>query len=172
MAQDKNESSPPSTTTRQQAPSVYDPFSTLRQQVDRLFDDFGRWPSLWGGEAARPMQEWIGGNWGAIDVSETDEAFRISVELPGCEEKDIDISARSDVLTIRAEKRAERSEEKKKNYHLTERRFGAFARSFRIPEQVDEEHISASFRNGVLELVMPKTAEAKKQARRIEVRSD
>ena len=103
-----------------------------------------------------------------MDVVETDEAFEVTAELPGMTEKDVDVSIAESVVTIRGEKKSER-EEKKGELHLRERSFGTFTRSFRMPENVKEDGISARFDKGVLTLTLPKTEKSQPQARKIEV---
>ncbi len=148
----------------------YDLFG-LRSQIDRLFDDFGlSWPRLGFLEPVfdRPTREWIGDNWGASDVSETDSTYRISIELPGCEEKDLDVTVANGTVNIRGEKKQE-SKETKEQYLSTGRRYGSFQQAFRIPDGVDAEKIAATFKNGVLELVLPKTETAKKSVKKIAI---
>jgi HSP20 family protein len=148
-----------------------DPFLGLRHQIDRLFDDFGfSWPHRGFLEQAfdRPTHEWVGDSWGASDVSETDGAYRISIELPGCEDKDLDVSIANGSVNIRGEKKQE-SKEAKEQYHAVGRRYGSFQQSFRLPGGVDAEKINATFKNGVLELTLPKTEAAKKSVRKIAV---
>ena len=150
-----------------------DPFVALRSQIDRVFDDFGfSWPHLGRGFVQqtfdRPMREWFGDNWGASDLSETDTAYRITIELPGCEEKDLDVSVANDAISIRGEKKQE-SKEAKEQYHAVGRRYGSFQQSFRLPDGVDAEKVSATFKNGVLEIILPKTETAKKSTRKIPV---
>jgi HSP20 family protein len=105
-----------------------------------------------------------------VDISETDSAYEISAELPGIDEKDIDLDLSEGMLTLRAEKREEREEEKK-NYHLTERSFGSVRRSFRVPDGVDVGKIKAEFSKGVLNVRLPKSKEAKSKQRRIPVKA-
>ena len=104
------------------------------------------------------------------DISETDSTYKISVELPGIDEKDIELGLSDGMLTLKAEKKEER-EEKKKDYHLTERRYGLVRRSFRIPEGVETDKIKAAFSKGVLEVSLPKTKEVQARQRRIPVKS-
>ncbi|MGQ7793865.1 Hsp20/alpha crystallin family protein [Faunimonas sp. B44] len=163
---------PGQTSAPQPAPA--EPFTLLRRQMDRLFDDFqtslpvfGR--SLWESDLARPVLEWVGGNWGAVDLSEGDSAYCIAVELPGCDEKDLDIGFANGMITIKAEKRQETKEEKE-DFHLSERRYGSFRRSFRVPEGVDADSIEATFKNGVLTLSIPKTEQARQATKKIAVK--
>jgi HSP20 family molecular chaperone IbpA len=85
----------------------------------------------------------------AVDVTQTDKGYEITAELPGMEEKDIDVKLTNGILTIRGEKRDEK-EEKKKDYYMRERSFGSFERSFQVPDNVDADKIDASFKKGVL----------------------
>ena len=101
---------------------------------------------------------------------ETDDAVQITAELPGMSENDIDISLSDGVLTLKGEKKDEKEVEDK-GYYLSERRFGFFQRSFRLPEGIDEDRIEASFDKGVLKITLPKTQEATKQAKKISVKS-
>jgi HSP20 family protein len=144
------------------------PFESFRREVDRMFDDFlggfGRFPSR---SLARDELPFISSP--PIDVVEKDDAFQITAELPGLDQKDIEVKCTDSTLTIKGEKRQE-MEENKKNYFVSERRFGSFQRTFRIPEMVDASKIDASFRNGVLTLMLPKTTDAQKRERKIDVK--
>lgn len=102
------------------------------------------------------------------DVVETDALVTLSVELPGLEQKDIDVSVEDGILTIRGEKNEEKKEENKK-YHLLERTYGSFQRSFTVPRGVDSSKISAEFEKGVLKVMMPKTEDARAKGRQIPV---
>jgi HSP20 family protein len=137
-----------------------DPFTALRREMDRLFDSFGRdvgWSA--GGAAAMTP---------SIDVSETDTEIRIDADLPGVEEKDVDVAISDNVLTIKGEKRAEK-EEKKKDFHLVERSYGSFSRSFTLPFAVDANKAKATFKNGVLSISLPKPPEVKAKAKKIAI---
>jgi HSP20 family protein len=152
------------------------PFESLRQEVDRLFDEFH--PFSWRFPFARPsralelslprFESWQVAP--AIDLAESDGEYEITAELPGMDEKNIDIKLSNGTLTIKGEK-SEEKEQKDKEYYLSERRYGSFQRSFQLPEGVDAEKIAASFAKGVLTVKLPKTAEAKKAAKKIEVKA-
>jgi HSP20 family protein len=105
-----------------------------------------------------------------VDVSEDDKAFHITADLPGITEKDSNVTLSGDTLTIGGERREER-EEKDRNYHFSERRFGSFLRAFSLPAGVDRDKIEANFKNGVLSVTLPKTPEAMQQQKRIEVKT-
>ena len=104
------------------------------------------------------------------DVSETDNAYEITAELPGMDEKNVEVKVANGVLTIRGEKQDEK-EEKKKGYHMRERSYGSFERSFQVPDGVDADKIEANFKKGVLTVILPKSAEAQKAEKKITVKS-
>lgn len=104
-----------------------------------------------------------------VNVEETDNEFIISAELPGMDKKDINIVVNNGVISISGEKKNE-SETKEKNYHRIERRYGKFERSFVLPEGVDHEKIEARYKNGVLELSLPKMEEAKPKQIEVKVK--
>jgi HSP20 family protein len=101
-----------------------------------------------------------------INVSETEKEIQVTAELPGIEEKDVEVTLDNGVLLIKGEKKAEK-EEKNKNYHRVERSYGAFTRSFTLPQTVSGEEAQAEYNNGVLRVTLPKREEAK--SRRIEI---
>ena len=155
------------------AGEVWRPFETLRKEVDRLFDDFG--DDFW----RRPFRSLAGleRSWAQkfvaappADVVETDKAYEITAELPGIDQKNIEVNVANGGITIRGEKKQE-TEEKNKDYYVSERRYGSFERYFSLPEGVDADKIEATFKNGVLKVTLPKTAEAQKPAKRIEVKA-
>ncbi len=149
------------------------PFRSLRQEMDRLFEDFERdwgWPRSTFGIEPFLRRELTFGGAPAVDVAESDKAYEITAELPGMAEKDVEVKLANGALTIKGEK-LEEKEEKKKNYHVSERRYGAFERSFRLPDGVDAGKIEASFKNGVLKVTLPKTLEAQKPEKKIEVKA-
>ncbi len=134
------------------------PFSALQQEIDRLFDGFSRGFS---GFPAREMMP-------SMDLSETDKEIEITAELPGLEEKDIQLNVADNVLTIRGEKKNER-EETKKDYHLVERSYGSFTRAVQLPEGVNADGIKAVMSKGVLKVTVPKPAPA--QTRKIDIKA-
>jgi HSP20 family protein len=149
------------------------PFDTLRKEIDRLFDDFR--PFGWRLPTARLDFDLpkFGSGWAvspAFDVVEKDNEYEITAELPGIDEKNVDIKLTNHTLTIKGEKQEEK-EEKDKDYYVSERRFGSFQRSFRVPEGVDTDKVDASFAKGVLKVKLPKTAEAKSAAKKVEVKA-
>lgn len=137
-----------------------DPFLAMQKEVNRLFEDFGR------GSVSRFASAEVVPR---IDVAETDSAIEVTAELPGIDEKDVDVVLRDDVLTIKGEKKSER-EEKKKDYHLVERSYGSFQRSIRLPFEADGETVKASFVKGVLKISVAKPTEVKEKTVKIPVR--
>jgi HSP20 family protein len=138
------------------------PIASLQREIDRAFETF--WSRF-------DASDWPGG--GSVlrsDMVETDDAVEVSVELPGMEMKDVEVTASGDMLTIRGEKRVERQADKT-GYYLSERSYGAIHRTIPLPPGVDGEKAEASFRNGVLTVKVPKTEEAQARVRRIEVQA-
>lgn len=132
-----------------------DPFFSLQREMNRLFDDAFRG---FGGQAT-PTQQRSGGVMEArMNVSETDKEFRISAELPGVDEKDVDVTLDGDLLTIRGEKKFEQERGgDQESYHFVERSYGSFQRSLQLPYAVRSEDVRAEFHNGVLTLTLPKS---------------
>lgn len=135
-------------------------FDRMRREMDRLWDSFFE---------RRPAKiEEEGEFLPALDLAETDNELVVKCEVPGLEPKDIDISLSDGMLTIKGEKKQER-EEKEADYHLVERSYGAFTRSIQLPKEVQGEKISASYKNGVLKVTLPKSEEAKKKEIKVKV---
>lgn len=120
-----------------------------KSEMDRLWDTFlfGRPRISWPTEE----EEWQP----AIDVAETEDELVVNVEIPGMDPKDIDVSVSEGTLLIKGEKKLE-AEEKEADYRLIERNYGTFIRSIRLPAEVQGDKISASYKNGVLTVVLPK----------------
>lgn len=143
-------------------------FDNLHREMDRLFDEFFRGTPF--RSVGLPETFAFGDVTPTIDVAEDDKAFRVSVELPGMDEKDIDLSLADGLLTIRGEKKREH-EDKGKDFYRKERSFGSFRRALPIPGDVDDSKIDAQFKKGVLMITLPKTEEAKKKVRHIDVKA-
>lgn len=143
---------------RRDAFSVQDVFGSLQREMDRVFDDFGRGFEAWNGRDLTPK----------FDVSETDSEIDITAELPGLEEKDVDVSLSDGALTISGEKKADK-EKKGKDYWYAERSYGAFSRRLPMPPGVDASSVKASMAKGVLSVTVTKPAGA--AAKKIEVKS-
>jgi len=135
-------------------------FERMRSEMDRLWNSFFERGTLRGEEGG----EWLP----SLDIAETKNEIVVKAEVPGLEAKDIDISLSEGLLTIKGDKKQER-EEKEENYHLVERSYGTFTRSIRIPNEVQSDKINASYKNGVLKIVLPKSEEAKKKEVKIKV---
>ena len=130
---------------------TYDPFATLQREVERVFEDFSRgFPTFSAGTTELTPK---------MDVSETDKEFELTFELPGLEEKDVEVNVADNVLTMRGEKKAEK-EHNDKNYCMTERSYGSFMRSVELPDGIDPEAIKATITKGVLKVIVPKPAPA------------
>jgi HSP20 family protein len=155
---------------------VPDVWQSFRAEMDRLFDRFAGgfgFPSLRRMFDIEPAWRSAGSfsfATPAIDMSEDEKAYKISAELPGLDARDIDISLSGDMLVLKGEKRQEK-EEKDKNYYVSERAYGSFQRAFELPASVDRDKVAADFAKGVLTITLPKTAQAQKPQKKIEVKS-
>ena len=136
----------------------------IREEMNRLFDDFFTgWP--WP-ERRKGLLE---GEWApSIDVAETDEEVVVTAELPGIKQDDVDITIIDDVLMLKGEKKEEK-EVKEKNYHRIERSYGSFQRSVRLPTGVQADKAKAKYKDGVLQVTIPKVEEAKPKQIKINV---
>lgn len=161
--------------------------TTLRDEINELFDRFSgvHWPH-WGRRRegdAWPASPWgrdpfAGFDWpapwaaqddlGRADLSETDEGYELQIDLPGMKKEDISVELSDGILSVSGERTDER-EDQRKGYYLSERSYGSVQRSFRVPDSVRTEDVKAQFSDGVLTLTLPRTEEARKSARRIDV---
>jgi len=144
-----------------------DPVAALQSDVNRAFADFLRLVNL-------PMAGWPAAFAGSgvgvqVDVEETDKEVKVSAELPGIDEADIDVRVSDGMLVISGEKRADR-EVDGNGYLLQERSFGRVERAVPVPDGIDADAAEATFKNGVLTITMPKTAQAQSSAKRIPVK--
>jgi HSP20 family protein len=151
-------------TSSNQAPVPYresemTPFFGLRREIDRLFDDMFRMPTLAGVGTM---------TWPSVEVSDSEREIRISAEIPGLSEKDVELTVHDGVLTLRGEKKSQ-TEDKDQGY--SERWYGRFERRIGLPSGVEEEKAQASFRDGVLTVTLPKSAEAT-SGRRIPINAE
>lgn len=165
--------------TVSKTPRVVEPrhlFDSLRHQVDRLFEDFSSSPlhlpfarhsfevePFW-------QRELLGSGIPAVDITEKEQSFEITAELPGMDEKNINITLNNGNLVLKGEKKEE-SEGQQKGYYLTERHYGSFERIFSLPKGVDSEQIVAHFSKGVLTISLPKKPEACKPEKVIPVKT-
>lgn len=154
-----------------QAPAFYrdeddrNPFLSLHREVNRLFDDVfrgfdGRLPAFSSYSA--------GGAWPNVEISESEKELKVVAELPGLEEKDIEVLLDDGVLTIRGEKRSE-TEDKQRQF--SERYYGRFERRIPLGLEIDEGKVDALFKNGVLTVTLPKSEKAQAQVKRIAIKS-
>ena len=144
----------------------WNPLREMDDLFDRFNRSFGRLPALRGegSQETMTLADWAP----SVDVSETDNEYLIKVELPGVEKSDVKVSIHEGVLTIQGERKMER-EEKNKKYHRVERAYGRFARSFVLPENVDETSVSASHKDGLLNVTLGKVEQAKPKAIEVKV---
>jgi HSP20 family protein len=135
---------------------------SLHREIDRLFDDFTRG---WGSFGMQGNGNLVP----SLEVSETDKEIEITAELPGLERKDVDISLEDNVLTIRGEKKLEtEKDDKKKNYHLTERSYGMFYRMLELPAGINPSSVQATMSSGVLKIRIPKPVQT--ETKKIEIK--
>lgn len=139
-----------------------DPFRALQKQIDQVFWDFPRdLPGLgWNDKSTLGL---------AVDVAETDTSIEITTEVPGIGEKDISVTLAGDVLTIKAEKKAE-TDEKGKDYRISERSYGMFERSMELPFKADPSKVDAKFDKGVLKVTVTKPADVQTLTQKIPVK--
>ena len=156
------------------APDAWAPLSAFKNEIDRLFEGFDtsawHWPHPGralrlgtgdGGKLAWPISP-------AMDLVERNGGYSVEAELPGMDADDIDVKVAEGMITIKGEKTEEREEEQK-DYHLSERRYGSFQRSFRLPAGIDADKIEAKFDKGVLKISLPKTPDAMRKDKKIKV---
>jgi HSP20 family protein len=152
----------------------WEPMRSLRQQIDRLFADFDL-PDLrlaWPRKAALMPQAWpeYGVAVPPVDLVERNGGYELQAELPGLTEDQIEVRLANGMVTIKGEKSSERVEDEA-DYHLRERSFGSFQRSFRVPSNVDPDKIEARFDKGLLKISLPKSAAAIQEERKINVKA-
>jgi HSP20 family protein len=141
-------------------------FNAVQKEMNRLFDDFFR------GFDLSPFGETSFEKFSPrIDIRENEKELAVQAELPGLDEKDVEILIRDDSLTIKGEKK-EAKEDKGKDYYYMERSFGAFNRVIPLPPGIDQNKVEARFKNGVLHVMLPKTAEAKAKGKKITIKSE
>jgi HSP20 family protein len=148
---------------------VSDPFLAFRDRMDRLMDDFvgghiGGWPFSWD---TRPF-EWRMGTFPIVDIKNHEKEIEIQAELPGVSEKDVDLSLSDNSLIIKGEKKHE-TEEEEKGYYRMERSYGSFERTIPLPVEVDRDKVEATFKNGILNICLPKTKEAIAHTKKIPI---
>jgi HSP20 family protein len=140
-----------------------DPFRTLFQEVQKTFENFSRRSPF-----ARFTSDILSPK---IDVAESKGAIEVTAELPGVDEKDVDVTLANGMLTVRGEKKTERDEQdKEKNWHVIERSYGSFSRAIPLPFNPDPAKVEAKFDNGVLRIHLPKPQEVASTLQKIEIK--
>jgi HSP20 family protein len=139
-------------------------FNPVQQEINRVFDDFFsgfQWPMLVGGgkNVFEP----------SLDLTETEKELKITVELPGMDEKDIDLSLSQNTLTIKGEKREEK-EDRTHGFYRVERSYGAFQRTIPVPCEIDSDKVEATFKKGVLSISLPKTEQERCHSKKINIK--
>jgi len=155
---------------RSLSPYGGDPFSSFRREMDRLFEDFF---------APAEARSFAGARNGggltavspSVDLHETDGAYELTAELPGLEQRDVELTLRDNALVLSGEKREEHKEGES-GRRWSERSFGRFERMIALPEEVDADKVEAKFRNGVLKVTLPKNPKAQDKTRKIEIRPE
>ncbi len=155
---------PVRTAPRSFTEQLIEPFARLRGEVDRLLEEFpARWPSVQFDRILPQLPT------PAMEMTETDKAYKISIEVPGMEAKDIEVSVENDMLVVSGEKKEER-EEKERDCYRSERSYGAFERRVALPPAAMADKITAKAKDGVLQITIPKDpAAAESNKRRIEI---
>jgi HSP20 family protein len=144
------------------------PFYSLQHQINSLFDDF------FSGFNVSPRGLTSGGHgafFPSVDVKESDAEVTIQAELPGVDEKDISVTVTKDAVTIKGEKKEEK-EEKEKNYYFMERSYGSFHRVIPLGEEAESDNAKASFKNGVLNITIPKSRKAKTEGIKVPIQAE
>ena len=153
-----------------QVPSVFrdgdrDPFLSLHREVNRLFDDVFR--GFGSGLPSLGSVSAFGGSWPSVEISNGEKEIKVTAEVPGLEEKDIEVLLDDGVLTLKGEKRSE-TEDKERQF--SERYYGRFERRIPVGYEVKEDEVDARFKNGVLTVTLPKTEKAQSQVKRIAIK--
>ena len=159
---------------RQETRTQYaDPFSQIRQEIDRVFDSAFSglgFPAIGFGRELTPaaQTDWIKPT---LDVGASDKEYTISVELPGVDEKDVQLELINDTLKIKGDKKQQK-EEKEKNYYRMERSYGSFQRVLSLPEDADQDNIKAVYKNGIMNITIPRKAAPKTEVKQIEIKTN
>ncbi len=141
------------------------PFLAFRDAMDRIMGSFFR------GFDLEPFEKRQGIFSPNVDVTDTEKAIRVSAELPGIDEKDVEVTLTKDALTIKGEKKEEK-EEKGKSYHLMERSYGSFIRTIPLPVEVETDKVQATFKKGLLTVTLPKTEKVIKGTKKVPIQSE
>ena len=134
----------------------WDPFAELEDVSKSLNRIFGRFPARPADHEALAMADWAP----TVDISETDSAYMIKGEIPGVNKEDVKVTIEDGMITMRGQRKLEK-EEKDKKFHRIERSYGSFMRSFRVPDDVDENAVKAEFKDGMINVTLPKSGKSK-----------
>jgi HSP20 family protein len=145
--------------------SERDPFLSLHREVNRLFDDVFR--GFGSGLPSVGSVSAYGGGWPSVEISNGEKEIKVTAEVPGLEEKDIEVLLDDGVLTLKGEKRSETED---KDRQFSERHYGRFERRIPVGYEVKEDQVDARFKNGVLTVTLPKTEKAQSQVKRIAIK--
>lgn len=143
----------------------WDPMSELEEMSNRINRIFGRVGGNGEREALAAEGQWMP----TVDVSETDDSYRIRAEIPGVKKEDVQVTLEQNVLTVRGERRRQ-EEKKEERFHRVESFYGKFVRRFTMPDDADESKVDARFEDGVLTVTVGKSESRKRQAKQIEIR--
>lgn len=143
------------------------PFHLLQRDMNHLFDSFARGLDMW---RPRIVEPFLGDFHIKLDLKDNDQDIVLTAEIPGVQQKDIEISLNNETLTIKGEKK-EVKEETEKGYYRSERSYGSFQRMIPLPCGIDKDKVQATYDNGVLKVVMPKCKEALEVVKKIEIKS-
>ena len=149
---------------RRDGGGLFAPFGDLQREINEAFEDVWKDFDFAPFRGERRLVDIVP----TTDVSETDSAIVVSVELPGIDEKDVEVTVSEDRLTIKGEKKAQK-EEKEKNYYRMERSYGAFRRAIALPDEADADNADATFDKGVLTITIPKTEKAKEAVKKVSI---
>lgn len=147
------------------------PIAQIHQELDRMFDTVFRgfgFPSMGFGRDSAPLapSEWLKPT---LDIAAGDKAYVITVELPGVDEKEVQLELSEDTLVIKGEKKQER-EEKEKNYYRMERSYGSFRRVLSLPEDAEQDGIAAAYKHGILTITIPRKVGPRRESKQITIR--
>lgn len=143
------------------------PFVSLRREMERVFDEFWKGFPSW-----RLSEQIVPDTFSLrVDVTDNEDELKVAAEVPGMEERDIDVTLTNDTVTIKGEKKSE-EEEKTKDYYRMERSYGSFVRTIPLPAEIDTAKVQASLKKGVLTITLPKTAKAIKETKKISVKAE
>ncbi len=159
---------------RQETPArITHPITQIQHEINRLFDDVFRsvgfpWMDFERGFPSLIASDWIKPT---LDIAASDKEYTISVELPGVNEKEVQLELANDTLKISGEKKQEK-EEKDKNYYRMERSYGTFQRVLSLPEDADQDNIAATYKNGIMKITIPRKAHPQAEVKRIEIKGE